>query len=113
MRELEIRLGNVIYRAGIAKTRPHARQLVNHGHVLVNKNKVDIPSYQVKINDTIEMVSDMQEDANYQRLMNERESIEVPAWIELKNKIATILRQPTKNDLHEQANYSYIIEFYR
>ena len=55
MRLLETRLDNLVYRLGFARTRRQARQLVNHGHVLVNGKKVDIPSYLVKINDLISL----------------------------------------------------------
>ena len=53
LRILESRLDNVVYRAGLARTRPQARQLVNHGHMLVNAKKVDIPSYQVRAGDVV------------------------------------------------------------
>ena len=52
---LECRLDNVVYRAGFARTRRHARQLVNHGHFMVNGHKVDIPSYQVSAHDVIDV----------------------------------------------------------
>ena len=53
LRLLELRLDNVVWRAGFAATRPQARQLVNHGHFLVNGKKVDIPSYQLKAGDVV------------------------------------------------------------
>ena len=65
---LELRLDNVIYRLGLAKTRRMARQIVVHGHILVNGKKVDIPSYSVKVGDVITLRERSREQANFKAL---------------------------------------------
>ncbi|MEK7151201.1 MAG: 30S ribosomal protein S4 [Patescibacteria group bacterium] len=73
IRRLENRLDNVIYRAGIAQSRDQARQVVNHGHILVNGRKIDIPSYEVKINDAIKIREGSLKSPFF--------SVAVPQWI--------------------------------
>src|SRR5512142_200468 len=83
LRLLEGRLDNAIYRAGFAKSRDMARQLVRHGHILVNSQKVDIPSYQVSENDIVEVRPESRELTPFVVARAEAGSRPVPAWLEV------------------------------
>ena len=80
---VERRLDNVVYRMGFAMTRRQARQLVNHGHFTVNGKKVDIPSYQVKAGDVIEVAENSRSSEVFKRLTGQDAPIFLlPAWLE-------------------------------
>ena len=80
---LESRLDNVVYRAGLAKSRDMARQLVRHGHITVNGHKVDIPSYRVSPNDIVEVRNKSREMTPFIVAHAEAGEREVPAWLEV------------------------------
>jgi len=82
LRILESRLDNVVYRAGFAKSRDHARQLVRHGHILLNGHKADIPSMRVKESDIVEVRKDSLELTPFVVAAAEAGSKIVPAWLE-------------------------------
>ena len=111
---LETRLDNVVYHLGFANTRAAARQMVGHGHVLVNGKKVSIPSYSLKVNDVVEA-----KDTSVSRQMATR-SLEistsrvVPDWLQLdKNAFkGTVLRVPNRDDIQPIANEQAVVEFY-
>lgn len=102
---LERRLDNVVYRLGMASSRKHARQLVSHGHILVNGKRVNIPSYLVKPKDKIEVV-----EASYKP----PKEIEVPSWLKLENsgKSGVCLHLPLKEETDTNIDFAQIIEFY-
>ena len=109
---LESRLDNITYRAGFATTRRAARQLVNHGHITVNGNKVDIPSYRVKIGDVISL----KEDDKNLKVVNEAlekttKRVDFISYDENK-KEATYIRKPERSELNAEINEALIIEFY-
>jgi small subunit ribosomal protein S4 len=108
---LEKRLDNVVYRLGFSSTRPQARQLVSHRHVLVNGKKLNIPSYQVKVGDTITLSLKSLKVPKV-RSMIEDESYKVPEWLERKAAAGLIKREPKRDDVHEVINDQDIIEFY-
>jgi small subunit ribosomal protein S4 len=107
---LERRLDNVVYRLGLAPTRPAARQLVSHGHILVNGKKVNVPSFQTKIGDTVEL------DEISRRIPYIEELVNHPkiglGWLEREESRGKIVRYPTIYDLPEPISLSDIIEFY-
>ncbi|MCK5459867.1 30S ribosomal protein S4 [Candidatus Parcubacteria bacterium] len=114
---LEMRLDNVIYRSGIAKSRRQARQIVGHGHFIVNKFKTDIPSFQVKIDDIIKLKSSKKDKLFFKEAMNELKNTkngEVPSWISFdKEKMEIkILSKPDIKDMEYGFNTKMIIEFY-
>lgn len=111
LRLLERRLDNVVFRLGFAATRAQARQFVTHGHILVNGEKVDIPSFTVKPGDTITLVEKLA------TLPMIAENIELqpntPAWLTRKdNKNGTVDAIPERTDIDEMINEAYIVEFY-
>lgn len=111
---LESRLDNLVYRMGFARTRRGARQLVNHGHILVDGNKVDIPSYQVKPGQTIEV----RERALNMACINEalEAATTTVAFVEVDKdkKKGTYVRVPERNELFtsQPINELLIVEFY-
>ncbi len=112
LRLLESRLDNVVYRIGFSTTRRGARQLVNHGHVLVNGNKVDIPSYRVKPGD---VVSIKEKDKNLKIVTDSlaKVSRRVDFITYDENKMTgTFVRVPERNELNADINEALIVEFY-
>jgi len=109
---LESRLDNIVYRMGMARTRQGARQLVNHGHVLVNGKKVDIASYLTKPGDVIAL----KETSRNLKVVNEAlDSVRsVAAWVSInkETKEGKIERHPERNELNPEINESLIVEFY-
>ena len=109
---LESRLDNVVYRLGFARTRRAARQLVNHGHILVNGSKVDIPSYSVKPGAVIEI----KEKSRNMKAINEalEATLNTVAFVEVDKeaKKGTFLRLPERNELNTEINELLVVEFY-
>ena len=112
LRLLESRLDNLAYRAGFATTRRGARQLVNHGHVTVNGNKVNIPSYRCKPGDVVSLKAD---DKNLkvvqESLAKVSKRVEFINYDEGKLE-ATYVRYPERNELNADINEALIVEFY-
>ncbi len=108
---LERRLDNTVYRLGFAPTRPAARQLVSHKHVLVNGNKVNIPSYQVKPGDTISLDKTAIEMPVTKELLGLKE-VAIPAWLKRKAAAGKVEREPVRDDITEPISEQDIIEFY-
>ena len=114
---LERRLDNVVYRLCWATSRSEARQMVRHGFILVNERKVDIPSYQIKQQDTIFLRQDKGEDipdavrAKYEQITQHRS---VPAWLDsdIQQLRAEVKRFPQKEDLHLPISEQMIVELY-
>ena len=106
---LESRLDNLVYRAGFATTRSGARQLVNHGNILVNGKKVDIPSYRCKVGDVITVKKELAIVNEALEKLNNR--VEFVTFDEAK-KAATFVRLPERSELNADINESLIVEFY-
>ena len=103
---LELRLDNVVYRLGLGKTRRAARQIVVHGHIRVNGQKVDIPSYSVKVGDVIE--------SELFKPLREGTSVVTPKWLtfDAPNLTGKVVALPTREDVSLEAEMSMIVEFY-
>ncbi len=111
---LERRLDNVVYRMGFATSRRDARQLVAHGHIMVNGRKVDIPSYLVKPGDVIEV---KEKSKNLERIKNAVEMAEfrgVPSWMEVdyENLKGVFKAVPERSEIQIPVNETLIVEFY-
>ena len=111
---LECRLDNVIYRAGFAKSRDMARQLVRHGHFLVNGRKVDIPSYRVTENDIIEVRPASIELTPMVVARAEAGERPSPAWMEvIPDKMRILIHQlPARAQIDTQVQEQLIVEYY-
>ncbi len=110
---LELRLDNVVYRLGLAKTRRMARQVVGHGHIRVNGNKVDIPSYQVKVGDVITLRQRSQEYEVFKAL-REGTSVLTPKWLtfDAQNLTGKVSALPSRDDIDYEVQENMIVEFY-
>jgi len=111
---LETRLDNVIYRAGFAKSRDMARQLVRHGHIVINGTKVDIPSYQVSPSDIIEVKVESREITPFVIARAEYGEKTIPAWLEVVNSQMRILVHsvPTRAQIDTAVQEQLIVELY-
>ena len=109
---LETRLDNIVYRLGLARTRRAARQLVNHGHIMVDGKRVDIPSYSVKPGQEISL----REKSQNLDIVNE--SIEINSYVpefvsfNADTKIGSFVRLPERSELAAEINEALIVEFY-
>lgn len=112
--KLESRLDNVVFRLGWAQSRALARQLVNHGHILVNQRKVDIPSYQVKKGNVIQIKEKSKKSAPFRDLKTTLKKYEGPAWLSLDKQklIGKIINQPKIADIGKVGEIGMIIEYY-
>lgn len=110
---LELRLDNVVYRLGLAKTRRMARQVVGHGHIRVNGKKVDIPSYSVKVGDVITLRPASVEKEMFKSL-REGTSVLTPKWLtfDAQNLTGTVNALPAREDIDLQVQENMIVEFY-
>jgi small subunit ribosomal protein S4 len=111
---LERRLDNVVFRFGFASSRAQARQLVRHGHFLLNGHKTDIPSCLVKPGDAITWREGSTKGEYYKTLVQEIEGRTMPAWLTLdKQKMAgQIVNLPTAEDIEVKFNEKAIVEYY-
>jgi len=107
---LERRLDNVVYRLGLARSRMMARQLVSHGHVLVNNKRMTIPSYTVTQEDIITLDSKMQKNATVTKMAEETKDL-LP-FLERKGLVGKLKRMPQPQDVHVPFNMNQIIEYY-
>jgi small subunit ribosomal protein S4 len=111
---LETRLDNIVYRAGFAKSRDMARQLVRHGHILVNGKRVDIPSYRVKENDIVEVAAKSQNLTPFLVAKAEAGDRTPPAWIEvIPDKMRVLVHSlPVRGQIDTLVQEQLIVEYY-
>ena len=111
---LECRLDNVVYRAGFARTRRHARQLVVHGHFRVNGRKVDIPSYRVSEHDIVQVREKSAEMTPFMVARAEAGSKSVPAWLEaIPSQMKILIHSlPARAVIDTQVQEQLIVELY-
>ena len=109
---LESRLDNVVYRLGFGASRAQARQLVNHGHFLVNGVKTDIPSYRVNVGDVIEVREKSLNLAVIKEALENK--VATPAFVEVDTNKLTgkLTRLPERSELNSEINESLIVEYY-
>lgn len=108
---MERRLDNVIYRMGFAPTRGLSRQLVTHGHVLVNGKKMTIPSYLVQADAVITLKQKAMEIPAVKKILDDK-TFHTPEWIERKGPVGKIVRLPLRSDIGEDTNEQLIVEHY-
>lgn len=107
---LERRLDNVVYRLGFAPTRPSARQLVSHKHILVNGKVINIPSYQTGKGDTVALDTKAQNIAEVKKTLENSEGL--APWLERKAVVGHVKRLPLREDVQQPFSEQEIIEFY-
>jgi small subunit ribosomal protein S4 len=114
MERLESRLDNTIYRLGLAKTRRFARQVVSHGHIIVNGKRISIPSHKVKTGDVITVREGSKQSGVFNTLAETHESAAVPAWlsIDIKKLAATVTGMPIYNPAETLFDPELVMEYY-
>lgn len=113
LRLLEMRLDNVVFRLGLASSKKMARQLVNHGNILINNKKIDVPRYQIKSGDVITVPEKYKANVVIKNLV-EKTSSNVPAWLSFdkKNISGIVMSEPLAGDVSHPLNSQLIVEYY-
>ena len=109
---LESRLDNLVYRMGFATTRRAARQLVNHGHILVDGKKLDIPSAQIKPGQTIEVKEGMRSNNFVADALESFVSFKDFVEVDKENRKGKYVRYPERKELNQEVNELLVIEYY-
>jgi small subunit ribosomal protein S4 len=110
---LERRLDNAVYRMGFSTSRAQGRQLVRHGHFLVNGKKVDIPSYSLKAGDVVSVRQASRENAAILHAVGEVKGRGIPEWIALEGELgAKVLSMPTREQINLPVQEQLIVELY-
>ncbi len=109
--QLERRLDNIVYRLGFAPTRAGARQLVSHGHLLINDKKVNIPSYQVRVEEMISLKPKAYTIPIVKKALEEKNPL-VPAWLERQGPVGKLIKYPERNEMGGDINEQLIVEYY-
>lgn len=115
LRFLELRLDNAVYRAGFAPSRPSARQLVTHGHFMLNGRRVDIPSIRLKAGDELVVRPHSASNSYFQKLDEVSPSLETSqSWLKVNRKklTLTITGEPTREESEPDINEQLIVEYY-
>jgi len=114
LRLLERRLDNVIYRLGFSFSRSQARQLINHGHFLINNRTVDIPSFLLKEGDVIEFKKKSKKSPLVKQILEASQKRAIPEWLEVDKRSmrGIVKRFPSKEELNQEIDVSLIVEYY-
>ncbi len=110
-RLLECRLDNVVYRLNLAPTRAAARQMVAHGNVTVNGKRVDIPSFQVAVDNTIAISEKASKIPAVANILNEKNK-SVPKWLERQGLVGKVKMFPERSDVDVEVNEQLVVEYY-
>jgi small subunit ribosomal protein S4 len=109
---LERRFDNVIYRLGLATSRAQARQLVRHGHFLVNGKKVDIPSYSLRAGDVVTVKTSSSKNPTIVHAMEEVKGRGIPAWLTFDDGAGKVMSLPTREQINLPVQEQLIVELY-
>ena len=109
---LEVRLDNLVYRLGFASTRAQARQLVNHGHIVVDGKKLDIPSYRVKVGQTIALKETSKDLVIVKAALEAKLSRAEYLAFDENTGVGTFVRTPERDEFLPEINEQLIVEFY-
>jgi len=111
---LELRLDNIIFRMGFARTRREARQVVTHRHVLVNGKIVNIPSYKVSVGDVIEIKEKSKSLQRFKDIVEANGGVAVPAWMEASSETLSgkVIEKPIREQIDVPVNETLIVELY-
>lgn len=114
LRQLELRLDNVVYSLGFASSRPQARQLVRHGHIEVNGRKLNIPSYQVRKGDAIQVREKSKKNDQIRLSIETASGRGIPAWLDLNAEAfsGAVRDLPTREDIRLPIQEQLIVELY-
>lgn len=111
---LESRLDNVVFRLGLSNTRRESRQMVNHGHILVNGERVDIPSYRVKVGDVITLKEKTKGSERIKEIVEANSSRIVPKWLDMDktNLTGKVIAMAQRDDIDFEVEEHLIVELY-
>lgn len=112
LQKLEMRLDNLVYRLGFAKSRAHARQLVGHGNVLVNSKKLDIPSYQVRPSEEISLRKAMYDNPQVKEALEGVKPADLPKWLKRTGETGKLVSVPSREEITTPIDEQMIVEFY-
>ncbi|NBW40156.1 30S ribosomal protein S4 [bacterium] len=114
LQQLETRLDNIVYRLGFGTSRAHARQVVNHGHIVVNGKRVDIPSFKVRVGDVVEVREKSKKDLSIGAAVALGESRSIPEWLNLDREQfrGTVVALPTREQMPQSYQEQLIVELY-
>ena len=114
LQTLESRLDNVVYRSGLGRTRPQARQMVNHGHMRVNGNKVDIPSYRVRAGDVVTVKDRSKEIVIVQHAVDTAADRLTPEWldVDIDKRQVTVRDLPNRAQIDTNVREQLVVELY-
>ncbi len=110
LRLLETRLDNVVYKLGLSESRAGARQLVSHGHISVDGKKINIPSYNVKQEQTVALSPKLSDNIQVKKVLEKAETL--PEWLDRKATVGKVLRYPNREEMEQSVNEQLIVEFY-
>jgi small subunit ribosomal protein S4 len=110
LRLLETRLDNVIYKLGFSSSRAGARQLVSHGHVDVDGKKVNIPSYKLRVGQTVAIRANIVDNIQVKKSLENSEAL--PEWLDRKATVGKVLRMPERSEMEQVVDEQLIVEFY-
>lgn len=111
LRMLEQRLDNIVYRLGFSPSRSASRQIVSHGHVLVDGKKVNIPSYQVRVGETISLSPKGLKIKEVEETLAQKNVI-IPSWLERKAAVGRVKKLPERDEIGGEINEQQIVEYY-
>jgi small subunit ribosomal protein S4 len=111
---LESRLDNVLFRMNFAKTRNEAKQLISHGHICVNGQKVDIPSYLVKVGDVISVKEGSRAKSGVKLILTRNPEKAIPSWLEVNsdNFTGKVTAVAARSDIDYQVKEQLVVEYY-
>ena len=111
---LECRLDNVVFRLALASTRRESRQMVNHGHILVNGKKVDIPSYRIKVGDVISVKEKSKGSERMKEIVEVNSSRAIPKWLDMDKNTLTgkVVALAQRDDIDFDVEEHLIVELY-
>ncbi|MBI4035496.1 30S ribosomal protein S4 [Candidatus Daviesbacteria bacterium] len=110
LQALETRLDNVVYKLGFAASRAEARQMVSHGHIKVSGRKMTIPSFQVRVDQTIEISDKMRDNTQVKKSLEESQTL--PGWLEKQATVGKVLRIPERDEMEQLVDEQLIVEYY-
>ena len=114
LKTLESRLDNVVFRLGFASDRAQARQLVNHGHIMVNGHKSDIPSMLLRVGDVVTVEENSRKKTYWKEVVDVAEKRVSPLWLErdVRGLYGRVLRAPERAEIDSNLNEQLIVEYY-
>lgn len=111
LRKLETRLDNVLYRLGFARDRNHARELISHGHIAVNEQKLDVLNYHIEQRDIISLDNEIYSTPHIQEILFRKSSI-FPPWLDREKNVGRVVHLPHANELRKDLEVDKAIEEY-